>query len=31
MGVAPQLADTALPFLDWQGRGTSWDEQLRAK
>jgi hypothetical protein len=28
MGLAPQLADTALPFLDGQGRAKSWDEQV---
>jgi pimeloyl-ACP methyl ester carboxylesterase len=31
MGLAPQLVDTALPFLDGQGRAKSWDEQVSAK
>ena len=31
MGVAPQLVDTALPFLNGEGRAKSWDEQVSAK
>ena len=31
MGVAPQLVDTALPFLNGQGRAKSWNEQVSAK
>ena len=31
MGLAPQLVDTALPFLNGQGRARSWDEQVNAK
>jgi pimeloyl-ACP methyl ester carboxylesterase len=31
MGLAPQLVDTALPFLDGQGRARSWDEQVNGK
>jgi len=31
MGLAPQMVDTALPFLDGQGRARSWDDQVRAK
>jgi pimeloyl-ACP methyl ester carboxylesterase len=31
MGLAPQLVDTALPFLNGQGRARSWDEQVRSK
>ena len=31
MGLAPQLVDTALPFLNGQGRAKSWDEQVSAK
>jgi pimeloyl-ACP methyl ester carboxylesterase len=31
MGFAPQLVDTALPFLDGQSRAKSWDEQVSAK
>ena len=31
MGVAPQLVDTALPFLNGQGRAKSWDEQMSTK
>src|SRR3984893_5837232 len=31
MGLAPQLVDTALPFLNGQGRAKSWDEQVNAK
>lgn len=31
MGLAPQLVDTALPFLDGQGRAKSWDEQVSGK
>ncbi|NJO12226.1 MAG: alpha/beta hydrolase [Gammaproteobacteria bacterium] len=31
IGLAPQVADTALPFLDGQGRAKSWDEQVSGK
>jgi len=31
MGSAPQLVDTALPFLNGQGRAKSWDEHVSAK
>src|SRR5437016_2686953 len=31
MGLAPQLVDTALPFLNGQGRAKSWNEQVSAK
>ena len=31
MGLAPQLVDTALPFLNGQGCAKSWDEQVGAK
>jgi pimeloyl-ACP methyl ester carboxylesterase len=31
MGLAPQMVDTALPFLNGQGRAKSWDEQVSAK
>src|SRR6058998_155438 len=31
MGLAPQLVDAALPFLNGEGRAESWDEQVRAK
>jgi pimeloyl-ACP methyl ester carboxylesterase len=31
MGLAPQLIDAALPFLNGQGRARSWDEQVSAK
>ena len=31
MGLAPQLVDTALPFLNGQGRAKSWDEQVQGK
>ena len=31
MGVAPQLVDAALPFLNGEVRGKSGDEQVRAK
>jgi alpha-beta hydrolase superfamily lysophospholipase len=31
MGLAPQLLDAALPFLNGQGRAKSWDEQVSAK
>src|ERR1044071_2535489 len=31
MGLAPQLVDIALPFLNGQGRTKSWDEQVSAK
>jgi hypothetical protein len=28
MGVAPQMVDSALPFLNGQGRAKTWDEQV---
>jgi len=28
MGLAPQLIDTALPFLNGEGRAKSWNEQV---
>ena len=31
MGPAPQLIDTALPFLNGEGRAKSWNEQVSAK
>jgi hypothetical protein len=31
IGHAPQLAATALPFLNGQGRAKSWNEQLSGK
>ena len=31
MGLAPQLVDAALPFLNGQGRAKSWNEQVSAK
>jgi hypothetical protein len=31
IGLAPQLVDTALPFLNGQGRPRSWNEQVSAK
>jgi pimeloyl-ACP methyl ester carboxylesterase len=31
MGLAPQLVDTALPFLNAQGRAKSWDEYVSGK
>jgi pimeloyl-ACP methyl ester carboxylesterase len=31
MGLAPQLVDTALPFLDGVSRPMSWDEQVSRK
>jgi hypothetical protein len=31
MGLAPQLVDTALPFLNGEGRAKSWNEQVSAK
>ena len=31
MGLAPELVDAALPFLNGQGRAKSWDEQVSAK
>ena len=31
MGVAPQLVDTALPFLDGVGHPVSWDGQVSGK
>jgi pimeloyl-ACP methyl ester carboxylesterase len=31
MGLAPQLVDIALPFVNGQGRTKSWDEQVSAK
>lgn len=31
MGLAPQLVDTALPFLDGAGPARSWSEQVNGK
>ena len=31
IGLAPQLLDAALPFLNGEGRAKSWDEQVSAK
>jgi pimeloyl-ACP methyl ester carboxylesterase len=31
MGLAPQLVDTALPFLNGEGRPKSWNEQVQGK
>jgi hypothetical protein len=31
MGLAPQMVDAALPFLDGQRHGKSWDEQVQGK
>jgi pimeloyl-ACP methyl ester carboxylesterase len=31
LGIAPQLVDAALPFLDGAGRAKSWDEQVSGK
>ncbi len=31
MGLAPQLVDTVLPFLNGQGRAKSWDEHVSGK
>jgi pimeloyl-ACP methyl ester carboxylesterase len=31
MGLAPQMVDTALPFLNGQGRAKGWDEHVSAK
>jgi len=31
MGLAPELVDTALPFLNGQGRTKIWSEQVNAK
>ncbi len=31
MGLAPQMVDTALPFLNGQGRAKSWDEEVSGK
>jgi pimeloyl-ACP methyl ester carboxylesterase len=31
MGLAPQLVDAALPFLNGQGRAKSWDEHVNGK
>jgi pimeloyl-ACP methyl ester carboxylesterase len=31
IGLTPQLVDTALPFLNGQGRAKSWGEQVSAK
>lgn len=31
IGLAPQLADTALPFLNGEGRAKSWNEQVNPK
>ena len=30
MGLAPEMVDTALPFLNGAGRAKSWDEQVSA-
>ena len=31
IGLAPQLVETALPFLNGEGRAKSWNEQVSAK
>jgi pimeloyl-ACP methyl ester carboxylesterase len=31
MGLAPQMVEAALPFLNGQGRAKSWDEQVSGK
>jgi pimeloyl-ACP methyl ester carboxylesterase len=31
MGLAPQMFEAALPFLNGQGRAKSWDEQVSGK
>jgi pimeloyl-ACP methyl ester carboxylesterase len=31
LGLAPQLVDTVLPFLNGEGRARSWDEQVSGK
>src|SRR5712692_9703811 len=31
MGLAPQMVDAALSFLNGEGRAKSWDEHVRAK
>ena len=31
MGLAPQMVETALPFLNGQARAMSWAEQVSAK
>ena len=31
LGIAPQLVDAALPFLNGAGRAKSWDEQVSGK
>src|SRR6266478_4428710 len=31
MGLAPQMVDTALPFLNGQGRAKSWGEEVSGK
>jgi pimeloyl-ACP methyl ester carboxylesterase len=31
MGLAPQMVDAALPFLNGAGRAKSWDEQVSGK
>lgn len=31
MGLAPQLVDTALPFLNGEGRAKTWDQQVQGK
>ena len=31
MGLAAQMVDTALPFLNGQGRAKSWEEQVSPK
>jgi hypothetical protein len=31
MGLAPQLVDAALPFLDGDGRAKSWNEHVSGR
>jgi pimeloyl-ACP methyl ester carboxylesterase len=31
MGLAPQMVEAALPFLNGEGRGKSWNEQVSGK
>jgi len=31
LGLAPQMLDAALPFLNGEGRAKSWDEQVNGK
>jgi hypothetical protein len=31
IGIAPQMVDSALPFLNGQGRAKTWDEQVSTK